>query len=150
MLPWYFCGNFPKSHLPLKLYSADAGSAGHMWLPDLFSSSAPEHMWWRLCVVEKKKKEKRKKVAPLPTPQRIWASCVCFCSPCQPVKLDPYIPLPWRQVTSYTSGCTGLCQRHECSREEECWLGSAIAKVFPTAGHLGEQQWTVCKGCLEI
>lgn len=97
-----------------------------------------------------KKKEKRKKVAPLPTSQRIWASCVCFCSPCQSVKLDPYIPFPWRQVTSYTSGCTGLCQRHECSREEECWLGSATAKVFPTAGHLGEQQWTVCKGCLEI
>jgi len=43
-----------------------------MWLPDLFSSPASEHMQWRLCVVEKKKeKEKRKKVALLPTPQRI-------------------------------------------------------------------------------
>lgn len=136
-LQWHFCGNFPRSHLPLKLYSSlmlvllvtcgSQISSAHQPLNICDGVS----VWWR------KKNGERKKVALLLTPQRIWAICIHFCSPCQLVKLDPYSPLPWRHITSYTSGCTRMLQRHKCSRgmvrTEQHWLNSAIARVFPIA-----------------
>lgn len=148
-LPWYFCGNFPKSHLPLKLYSrlmlvllVTCGS-------QIFSAHQPLNICDGVSVWWKKNKGKKKKGDSTSNSTEDMSKLCMLLQPMSVRKIGSLHPSPLK-TSNYTSGCTGLCERHECSREVECWLGSAIAKVFPTAGHLGEEQWTVCKGCLEI
>lgn len=61
MLPWYFCGNIPKSHLPLKLYArlmlvllVTCGS-------QIFSAHQPLNICDGVSVWWKKNKGKKKK-----------------------------------------------------------------------------------------
>lgn len=104
-----------------------------------------------LCGGKKNKGKKEKKGDSTCSSTKDMSKLCMLLQPMSVRKIRSLHPLSWRQITSYTSGCTGLSERHsEWGREEECWLGSALAKVFPTAGHLGEQQWTACKGSLEI
>lgn len=61
MLQWHFCGNFPKSHLPLKLYSRLMLALLVTCGSQTFSAHQPLNIcdgvsaWWK----KKRKKEKR-------------------------------------------------------------------------------------------
>ena len=104
MLQWHFCGNFPKSHLPLKLYSrlmlvllVTCGS-------QIFSAHQPLNICDGVCVVEKKKGKKKKGGSASNSTKDMSKLCVLL-QPMSVSKIRSLQPSPLK-TSSYTSGCT--------------------------------------------
>lgn len=110
MLQWHFCGNFPKSHLPLKLYSRLMLALLVTCGSQTFSAHQPLNIcdgvsaWW-------KKKGKKKKGGSISSSTKDMSKLCMLLQSMSVSKIRSLQPSPLKTCNYYTSGCTGLSVR---------------------------------------